>query len=203
MKKKPGIHQMLLLMLTSLFILGWADSIERIQAEAGGITSVRAAFIQKKHMKILAKPLISKGVLYFKRPQSIRWEYLSPVKSVLLMHNGRIRRFIEGRDGMVEDTGAALQIMQFVLREISFWLNGDFTHSPHFQPILTSRRTIELTPKDDAFSRVIQRIELNLSDTPGVIDRVTIHEGSESYTEYTFTETRLDIPIDDGLFRDM
>jgi len=198
-----GPMQMLLVILSGLFLIGWADSLESIQAEAGGISSVRAEFIQTKHMKILAKPLISKGIVYFKRPNSIRWEYLSPVKSVLMMDNGKIRRFIEGETGLVEDTGQALQIMQFVLREITFWLNGNFNHSPHFTPVLKPGKTIVLNPKDDAFSKIIQRIELNLSDIPGIINRVKIYESEESYTEYKFTKTSLNTSINDILFRDM
>jgi len=202
-KIKFSAMQMLLLLFFGFFLIGWADSLDSIQAEAGGISSVRAEFIQTKHMKILAKPLVSKGIVYFKRPTSIRWEYLSPVKSILLMDNGKIRRFIEGETGLVEDTGAALQIMQFVLREITFWLSGNFNESPHFTPVLKPGKTILLNPNDDSFSHIIQRIELKLSDTPGIINRVTIHESEDSYTEYKFTTTQLNTPINDILFRDM
>jgi outer membrane lipoprotein-sorting protein len=191
-------------MFSGLLSVSWADGdMEKLKKEAENVFSVRAEFIQKKHMKILAKPLVSKGIVLFKRPKSVRWEYLTPVKSVLLMDKGRARRFIESDTGLVEDTGAGIQIMQFVLQEITFWLGGDFNQSPNFSATLLPGRTILLQPKEDSFSQVIERIELKLSDIPGVMDRVTIFENKETYTEYTFHNTALNTPIDDSLFRDM
>ncbi len=179
------------------------DDMEKLKKEGEGVISVRAGFTQKKHMKILAKPLVSKGVVLFKRPKSVRWEYLEPVKSILLMDKGRVRRFIESDTGMVEDTGAGVQIMQFVLQEISFWLGGNFDHSPNFSSTLLAGRTIVLQPKEESFSQVIERIELKLSDIPGVMDRVTIFENEGSYTVYTFHDTIINPALDDSLFRDM
>jgi len=177
--------------------------MEKLKKEGEGIISVRAEFTQKKHMKILAKPLVSKGVVLFKRPKSVRWEYLEPVKSILLMDKGRVRRFIESDNGLVEDTGAGVQIMQFVLQEITFWLGGKFDQSPNFSSTLMAGRTIVLQPKEESFSKVIERIELKLSDIPGVMDRVTIFEDKDTYTEYTFDNTKLNTAIDDSLFRNM
>jgi outer membrane lipoprotein-sorting protein len=119
------------------------------------------------------------------------------------MDKGRARRFIESDSGMVEDTGAGIQIMQFVLQEITFWLGGDFDQSPNFSATLLAGRTILLQPKEESFSRVIERIELKLSDIPGVMDRVTIFENKDAYTEYTFHNTKLNTAIDDSLFRNM
>lgn len=192
------------IMFSGLLSVAWADGdMEKLKKEAESVFSVRAEFIQKKHMKILAKPLISKGIVLFKRPKSVRWEYLSPVKSVLLMDKGRVRRFIESDTGLVEDTGAGIQIMQFVLQEISFWLSGEFNQSPNFSATLLAARTILLQPKEESFSRVIERIELKLSDIPGVMDRVLIFENKDTYTEYTFHNTTVNTAIDDSLFRNM
>jgi len=192
------------IMFSGLLPVAWAnDDMEKLKKEAEGIISVRAEFIQRKHMKILARPLVSRGIVLFKRPKSVRWEYLEPVKSILLMDKGRVRRFIESDEGMVEDTGAGVQIMQFVLQEITFWLSGNFDQSPNFSSTLLAGRTIVLQPKEESFSNVIERIELKLSDIPGVMDRVTIFENKDTYTEYTFSNTKLNIAIDDSLFRNM
>jgi outer membrane lipoprotein-sorting protein len=179
----------------------WADTLEQIQTEAAEVYSVRAEFTQEKHMKILAKPLLSTGVVLFKSPKSIRWEYFEPVKSILMMDDGRVKRYIEGENGLVEDMGPSKQIMQFVLQEITYWLKGQFDSSLNFTTTLKSDRTIILTPKEESFSKIIERIELKLSDKPGVMDRVRIVESKDAYTEYRFHNTQVNIPIDDAIFR--
>ncbi len=73
--------------ITGLFFLifpGWANTWDGIKARAMKIKSVKAEFIQEKHLKILKKPLISKGIFYYKSPGSLRWEYFSPVSAAFL-----------------------------------------------------------------------------------------------------------------------
>jgi hypothetical protein len=41
-----------------------ADDWDRIRKEAGEIQTINAQFVQEKHLEILIKPLISKGVLF-------------------------------------------------------------------------------------------------------------------------------------------
>ena len=48
------------------------------------IRSVKADFLQKRTLQILTKPLLSEGKLFFYTPDSLRWEYLSPLRSVML-----------------------------------------------------------------------------------------------------------------------
>ncbi len=125
-----------ILLIASYLCLGWADTLVGIQDKAGEIKSVTANFIQEKHLKILSKPLISKGIFYYQPPQSLRWEYTSPFRSILLIHNGNINRYIKGNDGLVKDSGAELQSMQIVLKEITLWLRGRFNDNPNFNAVL-------------------------------------------------------------------
>ena len=80
------------LMIASFLSLGWADNWEGIRKGAETVKSIRADFIQEKHMKILTRPFVSKGILLYRVPGGLRWEYTEPVKSVLLMFDGRTKR---------------------------------------------------------------------------------------------------------------
>jgi outer membrane lipoprotein-sorting protein len=91
--------------------------------------------------------------------------------------------------------------MQMVLEQISQWLSGRFDENPMFTARLESESKIVLVPKEKAFSKMIQRIELELSQRAGVIDAVVIYETDESYTRLAFKNTILNQPIDDALFR--
>jgi len=123
-KKSYSTLSIFFLIAASCLSIGWADNWDQLKNDAGQVNTVRCDFIQEKHMKILANPLVSKGVLYFKVPGSLRWEYMSPIRSVLLMHNGKTKRFIMRKDDFIEDSSANLQAMGFVLKEITMWLNG-------------------------------------------------------------------------------
>ena len=169
---------------------------DRIQEKAGNIQTIGAQFIQEKHLEILIKPLISKGTFYFRAPGSLRWEYLSPIKSILLMHDGEIRRYIGGKNGFKEDVDPGLQGMEMVLKEITRWLKGEFSDSPDYHSSLEGNHKIVMVPKNKAFAKIIQRIEILLSDRPGVIETVTIYEGKTSFTKIRFRDVNINGGID-------
>lgn len=172
---------------------GWAhetgDAAVRLR-------SVQAEFIQEKHLRILARPLVSQGTLAFQTPQSLRWEYLRPLHTVLLLHNGKIDKLIERNGRFEPDNGAGVDAMRIVLQDIGNWLDGRFGDNPLFTVERTSAQTLVLKPKDPNLETVIRRIDLHLGAQAGVVDQVTIVEGDEATTELQFSRVVLnqDIP---------
>jgi len=191
----------IILIVTALMCIGWADSWDELKRAAGTVTSVQAGFVQEKHMKILARPLVSEGVLLFQGPDSLRWEYRHPVQSILLLHKGKTRRFVQKSGRFVEDASANLQSMQVIIQEITRWLNGRFDENPTFEARLAPGRKIVMVPRDESFARLIQRIEILLSDRPAVIKSVMIFEGEDSYTKLDFKDVILNQKLDEALFR--
>jgi outer membrane lipoprotein-sorting protein len=170
--------------------------------ETPAIQSIRADFVQKKYLPILSKPLISKGALYFESPRSLRWEYLSPVRSILLMTEGRVRRHVaDTESGFREERGGGLDAMQVILEDIGEWLSGRFDKNPLFTAVREEGGRILLTPREEGLGSVIQKIELHLSEIPGVIEKVVIFESASSYTELIFFNTVLNREIDPRVFR--
>ncbi|MDY6792968.1 MAG: outer membrane lipoprotein carrier protein LolA [Thermodesulfobacteriota bacterium] len=199
-KKSYSALSIFVLIAASWLTVGWADNWDQIKNGAGQVDTVKCDFIQEKHMKILANPLISKGVLYYKVPGSLRWEYLSPIRSILLMHHGKTKRFIMKDDRFIGDSCANLQAMGFVLKEITMWLKGRFDENPQFTATLTAGNKIILLPKEKSFSMMIQKIELTLSDRPGIIKSVIIYESDDSFTRLIFQKSILNGNIDDSIF---
>jgi len=175
--------------------------MQELQSTAATVTSVKAAFIQEKHMKILAHPLTSQGTFLFKAPDSLRWEYDRPVRSILVLHNGKIRRFVKKNGRLTEDASAGLQSMQVVVQEITQWLGGRFEENPAFTATLEPGAKIVMTPRDEAIARLVRRIEILLSDRPGVIKSVTIYESEDSFTRLDFRNVTLNSELDADAFR--
>jgi outer membrane lipoprotein-sorting protein len=193
---------LLLAGLAALVILtaAWSSSWESIRAAAKDIQSVQAAFTQEKHLQILARPLESRGVLIFAAPDRLRWEYEAPLPSVLVMDSGRVQRFVKTGDTWTEDASAALPAMSFVMQEIGRWMNGRFDENPDFEARLAPDGRIVLTPRKEALATVIQAIDLQLAETPGVIESVTVYEDDSNFTRLQFTGVKVNQPIDPAMF---
>jgi outer membrane lipoprotein-sorting protein len=180
--------------------LAWGGDWDRIREKAVDIQTISARFIQEKHLEILIKPLVSKGAFHFRAPGSLRWEYTSPIQSILLMHDGKVRRFMGSESGFKEDAGPGLQGMEMVLKEITRWLKGEFSDNPDYHSSLEGDNKIVMVPKNKAFAKIIQKIEILLSDRPGVIETVTIYEGKSSFTKIRFRDVDINGELADTLF---
>ncbi|OQX06748.1 MAG: hypothetical protein BWK76_25765 [Desulfobulbaceae bacterium A2] len=189
---RGGLRILLALLLLPAVV---AAAGESPAPAAPRLRSVQADFTQEKHLKILARPLLSNGRFFFQAPQSLRWEYTAPVPSILLLHNGSMKKFVRREGRLVEDADQGLDAMQFVLTEISGWLDGRFVDNEVFSVTRPDEETVVLTPKGSGMTAVISGIELKLSDRAGLLDRVTIFEGPDSRTVMTFSQRVLNEEI--------
>jgi outer membrane lipoprotein-sorting protein len=198
--KRFGFFFKTVFILAAMACLGWADTWQGLKDTAATVTAVKAEFVQEKHMQILARPLVSNGAFLYKAPDSLRWEYFAPIKSVLVMHHGQIRRFVHKDGHLVEDASAGLQSIQVVVQQITQWLNGRFDENPAFSATLEPGPKIVMAPKDNALARLIQRIEIVLAEQPGVLESVTIFESEDSFTRLIFQNVTLNPRLDDTAF---
>ncbi len=183
------------------FAANWASSWESIQSHGEAVTSIASDFVQEKHLPILIRPLVSKGAFYYQQPGFLRWEYKSPVKSILLMNQGDAKRFLGSDTGYVEDQGAGMDAMGFIMPEITSWMKGRFNDNPMFDAQLEPDDKIVLVPKEKSFAGLIHKIELILSKQPGVIQSVVIYESPDAFTRLVFVNPSLNRNIPDETFK--
>jgi outer membrane lipoprotein carrier protein len=193
----------LLFAVPGLFFAGpvWAaDDFEVLSKSAQNIKSISADFVQEKHLKILAKPLFSHGRLYFKAPSNIRWEYVTPVKTLTLMNKrGAIAYIWSEKKWMMDEAQSATR--GIVMDEINNWLAGHFQENPAFTLVYKPGPppSVFLTPKED-MKNFISQIVLKLSKTTGMVEQVEIMEGHGNRSKITFKNEKLNVDIPDSLF---
>ncbi len=190
----------MLVLAAAVTAYGGTDTLASLRASAGVIRSVQADFVQEKHLKMLAEPLVSRGEIDYRAPDALRWEYRTPIRSILLTMGGKTRRYIESDGKLTEATDVGFDAMPMIMQEISNWMRGRFDDNPMFAATLEPHRRIRLTPRNPGMARIIQEIDLFLSDRPGVIDSVVIHESKDSYTRLVFSNTVINKPIPDAVF---
>lgn len=180
-----------------------ADEWERIRHGIRTVKTIDARFRQEKNLKILKKPLVSTGRFVYRSPDSVRWEYLEPMKSVSLVHKGNARRYMWSREeGFIQDASSNIEAMQIVMGKLSDWMSGRFTRDETFSATLKPGPpvTVVLTPQDDAIADFIQRVELAFSADCRVVEEVRITESERASTVIRFEEVKLNTQLPDNLF---
>jgi outer membrane lipoprotein-sorting protein len=175
----------------------WASLKEAFR----NIKSVKAEFLQKRYLPILKDPLHSEGRFFFDASGSLRWEYLKPVRSVMLQKGEAIHlyQFSEGR--WKPEMTQAVEARRMVLAEISQWFQGRFEESKAFSHLYSPGplTRILLTPRE-GINKFIQGIEIILAAKPGVIDRIEIAESGGARIAIEFRNVEINARLPSGIF---
>ena len=177
-----------------------SEQLEAFVKSASMIHSIETDFFQEKRLPILSSPLVSTGRFQFRAPDALRWEYVTPVKSVLKSFKGKTERYLQSDTGALEASGSDASFMDVVLQEISNWMTGRFDQNPMFVLLPGEGNTIVLNPKNDTMASMISKIELIPSDKPGILSEVVIFESPESYTRIRFVNPVINSAIPDTVF---
>ena len=193
------------LLMLSLPLAAFADSFEQLRSESANIQTIQARFVQKKFMKILVKPLISEGRFYYVAPDSFRWEYLKPLRSVVIANQGNTRRFTATGGKMIEDKSGGAQAMKIVLGEVTGWMSGKFDQNPSFTATLKKGTNTQITlmPVGKSMSGMIEKIEITVSPKAAAVKSVKIIENANAFTLIDFTDVEINKIISNSVFQDV
>jgi outer membrane lipoprotein-sorting protein len=193
------------ILLLSLPISASADSFEQLRKDSANIKTIKASFVQKKFMKILAKPLVSEGRFYYVAPDSFRWEYLKPLRSAVIAYKGDTRRYVVSGGKMIEDKAGGMQAMKIVLGEVTGWMSGKFDQNPSFAATLKegTNTQITLTPVGKSMSGMIEKIEITVSQKAAAVKSVKIIENANAFTQIDFIDVEINKVISSKVFQDV
>jgi outer membrane lipoprotein-sorting protein len=168
--------------------------------------SFATRFTQHKRLAMLDVTLESEGMIFFSRPGSVRFEILSPVRSLMVYDGKKVQcyTFTEGAWKLLNNP-AATAIGQ-VLRQIGRWIQGDFDADRKMfdldvVPFDKGAGCVRLTPRSEALTKYIQRIEIYVEKAPDYqVTRVIIRESDVDLTEMRFRRELRNQPVPEGTF---
>jgi outer membrane lipoprotein-sorting protein len=175
------------------------QSIERVESDdklmglakrLANPSVIRSNFQQQKKLKILRKPMISRGTMIYAKDYGLYWHIETPFPSTLIITETALQQ----KDGdNVNTITAKNQPVLFGFSQVFFkLLSGDIAAlSQHFKlhyQMEGSRWRIGLLPKDSAMQQFIKQVTLqggDLMDTVDIIDNT----GDSTHIEFTATNT--------------
>jgi outer membrane lipoprotein-sorting protein len=182
-----------------------AEGFADLRREAIRIKTISAGFVQKKQMKILSRPLVSEGRFFYVAPDSFRWEYIKPLRSVIISHKGETKRFILVVGKMTQDQTQGVKAMNIVLNEVVNWMSGKFESNPAFKASLKegTNTLITLTPVGQNMAGIIEKIEISVVKKTMAIKTVKIIEGEKAATIIDFSNVEINKAVNESVFQDV
>jgi len=178
------------------FLAGEARAafLNQVSKKMGRLRSVAATFEQEKHLALFKKPLRSRGQILFGAPDHLRWEFLEPFRSVLIVSGDQVAKFEHKAAAWRKlEQGRQAQVILVVMDNIRSWFRGKFDaprvggQEPAFDVLVAEepKRLIVMRPRDAVIARTLREVELALSADGAHVEQVTIREVSGDKTVMT------------------
>ena len=203
-------RKLVLMLLTLLFIVppvfaednGKLSSfIHDVEARAATVKTLTCILKQERHLAIFARPVIFQGRMALEKPDKLRWEFTSPIASVLIF-NGAKGLKCSGNSEPQRFNLATDPVMQMVSKQIWTWVNGSYaTLQEQYRMVLLEQGPcLVLTANDPKIARAISSVKISFNPDSLQPTTVRIQEPGGDHTVISFSDFILNQPLDQSLF---
>lgn len=158
------------------------EIIQKMASAAKEIKTVQADFTQTKHLKMMAKEMVSEGKMYCQQPDKLRWEYTSPRANAIIL-NG------------TEGSGAKNKFVREMARLIMKLVAGQgLTDSSTFQVTALEMPTeyvATLLPLRKEMKQIYTKLILHFDIKQSTVTEVELHEKNGDYTIIELHDIRI------------
>jgi outer membrane lipoprotein-sorting protein len=178
------------------------ELIRIIDAQQRKIETLTADFAQKKETRIVIKPLLSSGLVKFKRPDQIYWHYTQPeamevafsAKGIWIYYPGSMQaeKYRLGRNNRQPTLEPLLAVFQKPFSQLSAgytlaYEGLDAGRFHHFR----------LQPREVKVQKFLSEVDLRIDKTSGAIIRFIMIEANGDRLNLEFKNLLINPPLTD------
>lgn len=208
---KQIITIFLLLSSTYLFSQGLKPATEvqkkeiqtNINKASALSNTLQCNFVQKKELSVLSETFVSEGTMYFKKQNSLRWQYTTPYKYLFILSGGKVLIKNESRTDKFDANTNKLfkEISEIMIGCVngSMLSNDSKFSSQYFVGPTTV--VVKMIPKNKEMKQLMSSVSLTFTKTDWLVQTIEMVEQGGDKTIINFTTKNVNKPISDDLFR--
>lgn len=176
--------------------------LQKLRAQATSVETISSEFSQESHLSVFEETIISSGRFFFRQPDKLRWEYLSPISEGFALDGDQGIRWNETTRASFSLRNDPL--MNVVASQLLAWATFDLVWlSAEYDITLEADSPVllKLVPKDPDTSLVLKHLLIEFSVSSNTVRRVELHNQSGDLTRILFENSLVNTPLDSGMFR--
>lgn len=175
---------------------------ESVLITAQATKSIKSDFTQTKHLSILDNDIISEGILVFKAPNLVKWEYTKPYKNTAIFKNDKLLVNNEGKKEEMDLSSNRLfrSLNTLIVNSI----RGDMFDENQFEISYlkdSNGYLVTFIPKDKRLKKFITAFELKFEGDSTQVTDVKLLEPNEDYTLIVFKNKQINPSVSDVIFK--
>lgn len=177
--------------------------LAKMDQSSKALRSLQCDFIQSKRMKILSKEMQSKGILYFKKPDKIRWQYTSPYDYTFIMNGDKVQIKSAKSTKNIDVQGNKIfrQITTIILNTVT---GAGIMNSADFNVELYKSGDIyfaKMQPKKKEVKQVYSSIEVYFNSALTMVDTIKMIEKSGEHTVIKLVAPKINAAMNESVFK--
>ncbi len=173
--------------------------LEEIQNASEQVHSFSSEFVQERRLALFSEPVIFHGSLNVVRPDRLRWEFTSPIPSVLIFNGDQGMR-CNDKAAPVDFNLGSDPVMRTVAEQLWLWLGGDYSRLEDHYLLEKEGTSLRITPKDEAVGEYIGAVTIAFNSISKQPEKVEIVEPEGDSTLISFHSYVLNGDTPDALF---
>lgn len=169
---------------------------------ANDLESLSSDFTQTKYIQLMEEKAVSKGKLYYKAPNILKWEYASPYNYKILFRENQLHINDDG-DKSVTNIKAN-KLMEKLVSLISGSVNGKLVADQENFDVSVTRNgkfiTALIIPKDPSIKQMFHEI-IMIFNQEHLLNSVRLMEEGGDYTHIDFKNIKINTPLDESVFQ--
>jgi outer membrane lipoprotein-sorting protein len=191
-------------------VLSPQELIQRMEAAQRDLRTLSADFVQTSRVKLFKQEMSSSGRMLCERSPAetrLRWEYLRPDPSTLVLVGGQARLRMGNLPPQVFDT-ARDPNLRAIFAQLRLWLGaGSFSEAGSEYDLRVGgdpaqkRPALILLPRaSSVLGKTFSRVELHLDGQSWQLTRLLLFEQSGDEKEIVFTRVQRNVALPAGSF---
>jgi outer membrane lipoprotein-sorting protein len=175
------------------------EVLSRLEDRISGTQTVKADFIQEKHLAVLEEPLVLKGTIFMQTPDHFSWIVREPLRYSMVIRGEVVHQWDEDTQRIQKMSLSKNPVFKTAIRQLRDWLSGAYgSMLGEYEVTVLDEEPIslEFVPRDTALTReVIDRVTVVFDRDEHYIRQIQILEKRGDRTVLTFVNTLLNSPI--------
>lgn len=175
---------------------------EKISSTAAQMKSMECDFVQTKYLKLLSDKMVSRGKMYYRQPNQLRWEYTKPYAYTFIINGSQVLVKNQQRSDVI-DTDRNKMFKEIGRIMMNSVVGKSMADDKDFRVSIGSTATAwtaTLLPRRKDMKRMFERIILHFDKKKMMISAVEMVEKKGDRTVIELKNVRSNVGINANLF---
>ena len=177
------------------------EIIEKINSEAMKLASMQCEFVQTKKVVLLNDRMVSKGKMFYKQPNKLRWEYTTPYTYVFVLNGSKISLGKNQKDVIdVNQSKVFKEIASIMMNSVVGKCLSDKKSFKTTIKVSNSEYIATLIPRTKEIKRLFNTIILHFDKQQSFVIRIELIEKNGDTTTIDLKNIKKNNPVNDQVF---